>query len=223
MKLELAQQLDVTLADHTLTLLADRAAWWPAERTLLIADAHFGKAAAFRAAGIAAPEAATHDLGRLDALLEATAAERLIILGDLLHAATGRTEAVLDPLRDWRNGRRSLAVALVRGNHDRAAGDPPADLRIDCLDEPADLSGLSLAHDLAMAPAGAPAVGGHTHPAAALRDLGRTPLRLPCFILRDGHLTLPAFSSFTGMKGVRAGSGGLRVAVTPQGLLRMPG
>ena len=40
-----------------LQLLAGKAAWWPAERTLLVADAHIGKAVSFRRLGVPVPEA----------------------------------------------------------------------------------------------------------------------------------------------------------------------
>ena len=69
-------------------LLAERALHWPAARTLFVADVHLGKAAAFRAGGVAIPRGATaSDLERLSALLARTGAARLVVLGDFLHAA----------------------------------------------------------------------------------------------------------------------------------------
>jgi len=208
------------LGEHELTLLADRAVWRPAAGALYLADAHFGKAAAFRAAGIAVPEAAAHDLQRLDALIARTGASRLVILGDMLHAAAGRTDAVLDKLRRWRERHDSLDVMLVRGNHDRAAGDPPPALGITCVDEPFDDAGLRLCHDPACADADgdAPTLAGHLHPAAMLKDYGRTTVRLPCFHRRGDRLILPAFGSFTGMKAVRRAAATVRYAVSPAGV-----
>ena len=37
----------------------------------------------------------------------------------------------------WRALRAELEIMLVRGNHDRHAGDPPDDLRINCVNAPA--------------------------------------------------------------------------------------
>ncbi len=208
------------VGEHRLRLLVDRAAWWPAERTLLVADTHFGKAATFRAAGIAVPEAAAHDLARLDALIQETNADRLVILGDMLHAAAGRTNAVQDRLRQWRGRRDELEVLLIRGNHDRGAGDPPDDLDITCVDEPYEPAGLTLAHDPSVLPGHRTGVAGHLHPAVTLRDVGRTPLRLPCFVHEPRRLTLPAFGSFTGMRAVSRQLPA--IAVTPAGLVRVP-
>lgn len=77
-------------------LLPERALYWPAARTLVIADPHFGKAAAFRARGVPVPEFTTLDnLARLDAVLSRTSAERLVVLGDFLHARQGRSKTLL--------------------------------------------------------------------------------------------------------------------------------
>ena len=43
----------------TLELLPQKAAWWAAERTLLIADAHIGKAVSFRRLGVPVPPGTT--------------------------------------------------------------------------------------------------------------------------------------------------------------------
>ena len=59
----------ITVAGEALLLLPERAAYIERTRTLLIADAHFGKAAAFRAAGVLVPRGTTGGtLGRLDAV-----------------------------------------------------------------------------------------------------------------------------------------------------------
>ena len=66
----------VVLGDEPLTLLASRAALWDARRWLIVADAHFGKAAAFRARGVPVPRGTTLEtLARLDAAIAATAAD----------------------------------------------------------------------------------------------------------------------------------------------------
>ena len=84
-----------TLAGESVELHAERAMHWPRARTLFVADVHLGKAAAFRAGGVAIPRGATaNDLARLTALIERTRATRLVILGDFLHAAAGRVPAL---------------------------------------------------------------------------------------------------------------------------------
>ena len=116
----------VTLAGESVELLAERALFWPRARTLFVADVHLGKAAAFRAGGVAIPRGATaNDLARLDALIERTAASRLVVLGDFLHAAAGRVPALHAAFTRWRAAHAPLSITLVRGNHDLRAGDPP--------------------------------------------------------------------------------------------------
>src|SRR5258706_9161580 len=126
--------LTLTLAGETVELLPERALFWPRTRTLVVADLHWGKAATFRAAGIPIPAGTTtSDLARLNAILDRTGARRILILGDLFHAAPGRAApTTLAMLRRWRASHANVDMLLVRGNHDRHAGDPPAELEIEC-------------------------------------------------------------------------------------------
>ncbi len=212
-------------------LLPERAAWRPDERTLIIADTHFGKAATFREAGIAVPETAEADLARLFRLIERTGAERLVVLGDFFHAASAHCTPVLDALRRWRRRTVELAVVLVRGNHDRHAGDPPADLGIACVDEPWLLPEVALVHEpgpdaahdaAALSEGERPRIAGHLHPAARLRDVGGMSARLPCFVVDPACLILPAFGAFTGMHPVRRAEGRRLLLVTPERLIELP-
>ena len=108
-------------------LLPERALFWPRAGTLVVADLHWGKGATFRAAGIPIPVGTTSDdLARLDGALLRTGARRLVVLGDLFHARAGRIAThTLAELRRWRGAAPELEILLVRGNHDRHAGDPP--------------------------------------------------------------------------------------------------
>ena len=47
--------LTIDIAGTRLLLLADRAAYWPEQKTLLVADVHFGKAGTYRALGQPVP------------------------------------------------------------------------------------------------------------------------------------------------------------------------
>ncbi|MDX2198298.1 MAG: ligase-associated DNA damage response endonuclease PdeM [Phycisphaerae bacterium] len=115
---------------------ADRGLWWPRERTLFIADPHFGKDAAFRSAGIPVPAASgAATIARLDRALRDTEARRLVVLGDFWHARAGCTQEVLGELLAFRERFSSVGIMLIRGNHDLSAGDPPAELRIECFGE----------------------------------------------------------------------------------------
>ncbi len=190
-------KLHVTLSGEPVDLLPERALFWPRERTLFVADTHFGKAASFRAAAIAVPESAAADLARLTGALECTGATRLALLGDFLHARAGRVPAVLAAIAAWRAAHPHLEVLLVRGNHDARAGDPPAAWGITCVNAPFVLGPFALCH-YPDTPAPTYVLAGHLHPAVVLTGPGRQRERLPCFLVSPARTILPAFGSFTG-------------------------
>lgn len=199
--------LETTLAGEGVLLLAERAIAWPAAATLIIADAHWGKAASFRAAALAVPEGATAaDLARLDAALARGGARRLVVLGDLFHNAASLAPAVVAEVAAWRGRNPALEVILVRGNHDARAGDPPAAWGFTCVDEPHAAGPFALCHYPDTAAAGY-VLAGHLHPAVALAGPGRQRERLPCFLAGPRRAVLPAFGSFTGAATVRPAPG----------------
>jgi DNA ligase-associated metallophosphoesterase len=196
--------LEVALgpAGVPLRLLPQRAGWLPEAQTLLVADAHIGKAHAFRRLGVPVPSGTTAEaLQRLDAVLALSQAQRIVFLGDLLHAAHGRSPDTLAAVAAWRALRPALDLLLVRGNHDRHAGDPPADWGVRCVNEPAFLPGLpalALSHHPVPVP-GAYVLAGHVHPAAVVGGRAHQRLRLPCFHFGAQLGLLPAFGGFTGL------------------------
>jgi DNA ligase-associated metallophosphoesterase len=194
---------EVRLGGEDVALLAERALFWPRAGTLVVADLHWGKAATFRAAGIPVPVGATSDdLARLDAALFRTCARRLVVLGDLFHAKAGRIASqTLAELRRWRALRDELEIMLVRGNHDRHAGDPPDDLRINCVNAPAFVPPFVLRHEPTASPEGY-TLAGHLHPGIVLAGPALQRERLPCFWLTPRGAVLPAFGSFTGSASV---------------------
>lgn len=183
---------------QTLWLLPDKAIYWPARRALLIADVHIGKAASYRALHQPVPRGTTEaTLARLDALLAAYHCEQLIVLGDFLHARTARAPATLAKVQLWREQHQNLKIVLIRGNHDRNAGDPPASLDVAVMDEPWILQPFALQHEPLPHPTN-PVLAGHLHPVFVLRGKARQHLLLPCFLI-DGQVSLlPAFGEFTG-------------------------
>ncbi|KOP59034.1 ligase-associated DNA damage response endonuclease PdeM [Pseudomonas tremae] len=190
--------LPVTLAGEELWLLADKAIYYPAERTLLIADAHFGKAAAYRKLGQPVPHGTTQtNLRRLDTLLNTYACHQLIFLGDFLHAPESHAAGTLAALEQWRAERSTLKITLIRGNHDKRAGDPPAYLGIDVVAEPLVLGPFALQHEPDPHPK-LHVLAGHVHPVYRLHGRGRQSLRLACFYLGQRVSLLPAFGEFTG-------------------------
>ena len=190
--------LDIDVAGETLRLLPGRAVHWPDRATLLVADAHFGKAASFRAHGVPVPHGTTTEtLDRLDALIDSTQAQRVVFLGDLLHSRKGRVEATLDAVTAWRQRRADVALTLVRGNHDAHAGDPPPAWEIEVVPEPFAIGPLRLCHHPDCAADGY-VLAGHLHPAIILRGRANERVRLACYWFGDRVGVLPAFGSFTG-------------------------
>ncbi len=191
--------LEIRVAGAALCLFAERAAYLPGERTLLVADAHIGKASSFRRLGVPVPEATTGAaLARLSALLAATGAANIVFLGDLLHSARSRAPAVWEAVAQWRAQHAGVALTLVRGNHDRHAGDPPPEWGVQVVEGPLTLGPFALAHEPEPV-AGTYVLAGHVHPAVVLDGRARDRLRLPCFHFGPAAGVLPAFGEFTGM------------------------
>ena len=190
---------EMTVAGEALTLLPERAAYWARTRTLLVADLHFGKAATFRASAIPVPRGTTTEaLARLDGLIGRMGIERIIFLGDYLHARDGRSPETLRVLAEWRRAHLAIELVLVRGNHDRRAGDPPVELGVRCVDAPMIETPFVLTHH--PAPSGSGYVlAGHLHPGVALTGPARMRERLPCFWFGRECALLPAFGEFTGL------------------------
>jgi DNA ligase-associated metallophosphoesterase len=189
--------LAVELAGETVLLHPDRALLWPARRTLVVADLHFGKDDAFRRAGIALPAgAARTDVGRLAGLLAAHAVARLVVLGDFFHARPHADDAFFAEFAAFRASHRSLALEVVAGNHDRHGGDT--------LDEIAtwhsaglDDGPFAFRHEPDAVP-GRYVLAGHLHPVIQIGAFGGDRARLPVFWLRPTMGVLPAFGSLTG-------------------------
>jgi DNA ligase-associated metallophosphoesterase len=195
--------LAIEMAGESLTLLPEKAAYLSARQTLLVADAHLGKAVSFRHLGVPVPSGTTEQgLATLDVLVARLGARRIVFLGDLLHSVHARSAATLAAVQAWRHAHAQLQLTLVRGNHDERAGDPPADWDVEVVDEPLRIGPWALCHHPQRLE-GAQVLAGHLHPCVTLTGRGRDRLRLPCFWQREGITVLPAFGPFTGMHAVR--------------------
>lgn len=188
---------NIAIEHETLQLLPQRALYWPARRTLMIADIHFGKAAAFRARGVPVPHGTTaQNLTLIESLLQAHAVEHIVFLGDFLHSRAVQGTASLRTLQQWRDTHATLKLTLVRGNHDAHAGDPPAALRMEIVDEPFRIGPFACCHH-PEPQADAYVLAGHVHPVYRL-TAGGDSLRLPCFVFGERCAVLPSFGAFTG-------------------------
>jgi DNA ligase-associated metallophosphoesterase len=235
--------MDVDLAGERMRLLAERAMHWPAARTVFVADVHLGKAESFRAAGVPVPDGPTQvTLARLSQVVDACGADHLVVLGDLFHARQALAPQVLTPVRRWRERHAGLRITLVTGNHDRSAGQPPADLGIEAAEEPAGFGPFQLRHEPARGTARADAVraaaggaidganpsppgyalAGHLHPTIRIGGRAAQSARLCCFWLGRDEAVLPAFGEFTGGARLDWRDGDQVYAIAGDRVLRVP-
>ncbi len=191
--------LAVNVAGEELVLLPERAIYWPRKQTLLVADTHWGKAATLRAAAIPIPGGTTSaDLERLSAIVNATGAKRMVLLGDAIHAREGRAPRTLRAVSEWREAHPALEMLLIRGNHDRRSGDPPASLNIECANAPVPDAPFVFQHFPGKAEGGY-ALAGHMHPAIRLTGRGKEKKTLVCYWFTECCGVLPAFGALTGI------------------------
>ena len=168
------------------------ALWWPARRTLVVADLHLEKGSSHAARGrLLPPYDTAATLQRLAAALARYRAERVVCLGDSFHDgnAVGRLAAGdAAALRRLMDGRTWVWIS---GNHD---ADTAAALGGAVHDELV-LGPLVFRHAAATSAHGE--VSGHYHPKATIAGRGRR-VSAPCFVADGRRLILPAFGAYTG-------------------------
>lgn len=187
--------MEIDLAGERVTLLPQKALWWPAQKTLFIADVHWGKAGHFRKHGIALPrKTGQADDARLAALVRNFGAEQLVIAGDLFHSADN---AEVENFTHWRAAHPDLRIHFVMGNHDILPHDRYAGWGLEVHPATLSLGPFYISHDDSK-DVDKFLIHGHIHPGVKMYGRGREGLSLACFA-QDGHrMILPAFGSFTG-------------------------
>lgn len=207
------KDLAIVVANETLILCAERAIFYPSQNTLFIADAHFGKAATFRARGLPVPQGTTaFNLEQLDILIERTRASEIIFLGDLFHAK--EAHAVRNALLSWRENHFKLKLTLIMGNHDHHAGAPDQAYRCKIVSEPYQCGPFQLCHHPQIISENY-VIAGHEHPVINLKSKSDR-CRLPCFNFGKNLAVLPAFGSFTGGMPVNPNCNALFVCTSNQ-------
>jgi hypothetical protein len=176
------------LASAPLRALPSGALHWPDEGLLCVSDLHLGRSErlARRGGALLPPYETRETLARLDADLEATAARRVVCLGDSFDDGAA-AEALPEDAALWLA--RMMAGrdwTWIAGNHDPGpiglGGSHRAALR---------LGPLVFRH---IAETGATGVvSGHYHPKASLAGQSR-----PCFLIDAARIILPAFGAYTG-------------------------
>ena len=168
-------------------LSADRALYFAAERTLAIADIHWGYAFSHRRVGNLLPMWGNDEIAlRLRRVIRRYAPLRMIWLGDSLH--TPQAAEFAEKFLEEING---IEVIVVKGNHDRAW--PRAD-RHDYR-----LGPLVFHHgDRARAlEPGEIEIVGHIHPAMSWSDGAGMRIKVPALIHGPRRIVLPSFSDWS--------------------------
>ena len=180
----------------SIALLPEGAVFLSDSATLVVADVHLGKSAAFRAQGLPVPEGDTvRDLQRLLELARKSHAAHLVVAGDLFHAPAGITPLLESAVAEF-IAELGLPITLVVGNHDTKLKQIPSQIHaVTSLNLE---KSICVIHDPAHASGDKLHLSGHWHPVVRIPDGRRTSLRLPCFLYRNSTLVLPAFGSFTG-------------------------
>lgn len=183
-------------AGEELVMCLDGAAFWPAERLLVVADLHLEKGSSFAQRRVFLPPYDTATtLKRLAIAIARHDPKRIVLLGDTFHdrfAEDRLTDSDRDTILALLAGRDAIFVA---GNHDplptRLAGQSLASLR---------LGPLYFCHEPGTSESGE--VAGHLHPVARIATRGRS-VRRRAFVSDGKRLILPAFGAYAGGLNVR--------------------
>ena len=167
------------------------ALWWPAERTLALADLHFEKGSSFARRGQLLPPYDTRaTLKRIETLIVKFSPARVIALGDSFH--DGDAGSRLD--EEERARLLALGAAAewvwIAGNHDPV---PPAWLKGRVVEEIA-IGGLVFRHE-PRATSCTGEIAGHLHPCATVARGG---MRRRCFVSDGTRMVMPAFGAYAG-------------------------
>jgi DNA ligase-associated metallophosphoesterase len=210
--------MEITLAGTLGLLDRSGALYLPDFKSLLLADVHLGKVSHFRKAGAPVPvDAEALNLTRLHQLLEHYQPEQVYLLGDLFHSSTNAATAAFHrfleehPHPEW---------TLVPGNHDARQQNNDHG-RLILAPPRLPLGPLTLVHEPNPQATTGFEVGGHLHPAIALKGKAGLRATLPCFWTGPHFMVLPAFGAFTGNKPIKPLKNHQIIALGPTGLLEI--
>ncbi|MEX0883163.1 MAG: ligase-associated DNA damage response endonuclease PdeM [Cyclobacteriaceae bacterium] len=198
-----------------LKFLNEKAIWIENEKTLLLADTHFGKAGHFRKAGIPVPENIhLHDYIRLDHLIHLLDPVMVVFLGDLFHSEYNTD---WETLNTYLTRHPQIDFHLVKGNHDILNEEKYLSAKLILHHQRFNRFNFIFTHEpLPLSVPGKLNICGHFHPGITLKGRGKQGLKLPCYFYRDNCLILPAFGSFTGLMNIGLDKDGEIYAVTGQ-------
>ncbi len=183
-----------TIQHQEFWLLHQRALFWPAKQTLIIADVHLGKTSHFRKNGLALPvNIPFAEIENLNKLVEEYKPETIIFLGDLFHS---------DVNQEWNLfiqwlSQYAFKAILVNGNHDTALLQETNLGKLISVNQQK-IENFLFTHEPTELHENLYNFCGHIHPGFTLKGKGHQKLRLPCFSVGKMQTILPAFGLTTG-------------------------
>lgn len=185
----------IKIKNQNFVLTNQRALFWEDQKALVLSDLHIGKTSHFRKNGIAlANQVFESDLQRLSVLIEYFQPEKFLVVGDLLHA--GDNAEVAEFCR-WKEQFPDLKFYLIEGNHDRISKALDKKLCLDFKAEKYESEDFVFIHDFDKKEKKFQ-ISGHIHPGFVINSPVKR-IKLPCFVVTENRLLLPAFSEFTGL------------------------
>ena len=187
---------NIKIKNQTFVLTNQRAMFWEKEKALVLSDLHIGKAAHFRKNGIAlSNQVFESDLQRLSILIEHFKPEKLVVVGDLLHAGDN---SEVNQFCTWKEQFLELKFYLIEGNHDKISKALDKKLCLDFKSERYETEDFIFVHDFNKKEDKFQ-ISGHIHPGFLINSPIKK-IKLPCFVVSENQILLPAFSEFTGLE-----------------------
>ena len=182
-----------SFAGETFEATPSGALFWPARKTLLVADLHLEKASWFARLGQFLPPYDSHaTLTELEREVERSGATTLYCLGDSFHDRFGCDRLPANARELLSDLTAKLDWAWIVGNHDPGFADHCGGR----IEDEVEIGGIILRHE-AMREETRPEISGHFHPKLRVNLMGRRVSRR-CFVLSATKLIMPAFGSLTG-------------------------
>jgi DNA ligase-associated metallophosphoesterase len=182
----------LAVAGHAMRPLAAGALYWEEEDTLLVADLHLEKGAAFAALGMLLPPYDTRStLRRLSKVIKAVDPGRVVALGDSFHRGEAANRLAEDDHAFLTRLQKGREWYWICGNH-----DPHLPVTIDgTVCTTLTICGITLRHE--PSDAAGREIAGHLHPVARIARRGAA-IRRRCFATDGERLVLPAFGAYAG-------------------------
>ncbi len=203
---------EIMFGGEEVVLSSQRGLYWPKRKMLILADLHLGKAAYFQKNGIqVSSDVMVDDLKRLTSLIDQFKPDCLLVAGDMFHH---QVNGDFNQFGTWRKRLRSVRICLVPGNHDRLDAADLDRLEIELLSGEYLIDPFLFIHEMENPHPGLFTISGHIHPGFRIEGRPRQALQLPCYVVTERYLFMPAFSHFTGLSTKYPRIGNERIFVT---------